>query len=235
MPLVSFEDVSLQLGDQRLLAHADLAIEPGERVCLIGRNGAGKTSLLRLITGRLEPDDGEIHTQSRIRVSELEQALPEELRQTVREYVTTGLADLQDLIDLYQQRSQETLDRKGLMELEALHREIDAHGGWHLDQRVDTVLSELALPAGPAAGGAVRRLAAPGWAGPGHRRQRRAAAARRAHQPSRPEHDPVARGPGLQLRGQRPVHHPRPRLPAAARHPHRGAGPHPAHELARHL
>ncbi|CAI7989087.1 ATP-binding protein Uup [Geodia barretti] len=114
---------------------------------MIGRNGAGKTSLLRLITGRLEPDDGEIHTQSRIRVSELEQALPEELRQTVREYVTTGLADLQALIDLYQQRSQETLDRKGLLELEALHREIDAHGGWHLDQRVDTVLSELDLPA----------------------------------------------------------------------------------------
>ena len=147
MPLVSFEDVSLQLGDQRLLAHADLAIEPGERVCLIGRNGAGKTSLLRLITGRLEPDDGEIRYQSRIRISELEQALPEELGQTVREYVTTGLADLQALIDLYQQRSQETLDRKGLLELEALHREIDAHGGWYLDQRVDTVLSELDLPA----------------------------------------------------------------------------------------
>ena len=147
MPLVSFEDVSLQLGDQRLLAHADLAIEPGERVCLIGRNGAGKTSLLRLITGRLEPDDGEIRYQSRIRISELDQALPEELRQTVREYVTTGLADLQALIDLYQQRSQETLDRKGLLELEALHREIDAHGGWQLDQRVDTVLSELDLPA----------------------------------------------------------------------------------------
>ena len=147
MPLVSFEDISLQLGDQRLLAHADLVIESGERVCLIGRNGAGKTSMLGLITGRLEPDDGEIHCQSRIRISELEQALPEELGQTVREYVTTGLADLQDLIDLYQQRSREVLDRKGLLELEALHREIDAHGGWHVDQRVDTVLSELDLPA----------------------------------------------------------------------------------------
>ena len=147
MPLVSFEDVSLQLGDQRLLAHTDLAIEPGERVCLIGRNGAGKTSLLRLITGRLEADDGEIRYQSRIRVSELEQALPEELGQTVREYVTTGLADLQALIDLYQQRSRETLDRRGLLELEALHREIDAHGGWYVDQRVETVLSELDLPA----------------------------------------------------------------------------------------
>ena len=147
MPLVSFEEVSLELGDQRLLAHAEFAIEPGERVCLIGRNGAGKTSMLGLITGRLQPDHGEIHYQSRIRVSELEQALPEELGQTVREYVTTGLADLQDLIDHYQQRSREALDRKGLLELEALHREIDAHGGWHVDQRVETVLSELDLPA----------------------------------------------------------------------------------------
>ena len=148
MPLVSFEDVSLELGDQRLLAHADFAIEPGERVCLIGRNGAGKTSMLRLITGRLQPDRGEVRYQSRIRISELEQALPEELGQTVREYVTAGLADLQDLIDLYERRSREALDRKGLLELEALHREIDAHGGWRVDQRVETVLSEMDLPAG---------------------------------------------------------------------------------------
>ena len=148
MPLVSFEDVSLELGDQRLLAHADFAIEPGERVCLIGRNGAGKTSMLRLITGRLQPDRGEVRYQSRIRISELEQALPEELGQTVREYVTAGLADLQELIDLYERRSREALDRKGLLELEALHREIDAHGGWRVDQRVETVLSEMDLPAG---------------------------------------------------------------------------------------
>ena len=148
MPLVSFEDISLELGDQRLLAHADFAIEPGERVCLIGRNGAGKTSMLRLITGRLQPDRGEVRYQSRIRISELEQALPEELGQTVREYVTAGLADLQELIDLYERRSREALDRKGLLELEALHREIDAHGGWRVDQRVETVLSEMDLPAG---------------------------------------------------------------------------------------
>ncbi len=147
MPLVSFEDVSLELGEQRLLAHAEFAIEPGERVCLIGRNGAGKTSMLRLIAGRLEPDRGEIRYQSRIRISELEQALPEEFGQTVREYVTTGLADLQALIHRYQRQSREALDRKGLLELEAMHREIDAHGGWHVDQRVETVLSELDLPA----------------------------------------------------------------------------------------
>lgn len=147
MSLVRFEKVSLQLGDQQLLVGADLVIEPGERVCLIGRNGVGKTSMFRLITGRFEPDHGEIHCQSRIRISELEQALPTELGQTVLQYVTTGLADLQGLIDLYQQRSKEALDRKGLLELESLHREIDAHGGWRVDQRVETVLSELNLPA----------------------------------------------------------------------------------------
>ena len=147
MSLVRFEKVSLQLGDQQLLVGADLVIEPGERVCLIGRNGVGKTSMFRLITGRFDPDHGEIHCQSRIRISELEQALPTELGQTVLQYVTTGLADLQGLIDLYQQRSKEALDRKGLLELESLHREIDAHGGWRVDQRVETVLSELNLPA----------------------------------------------------------------------------------------
>ena len=215
MPLVHstrFEDVSLELGDQRLLAHADFAIEPGERVCLIGRNGAGKTSMLGLITGRLEPDHGEIHYQSRIRVSELEQALPEELGQTVREYVTTGLADLQDTHRPLPAAVQGEPGPQG---------PAGAGGAAPGDRRPRRLArgpaggdgAERAGPAGgPAAGGAVRRLAAAGGAGARHRRQRRAAAPRRAHQPPRPEHHPVARGPGLQLRRQRPFHHPRPRV-----------------------
>ena len=60
MTLVRFDKVSLEFGDNPLLIEADLAIEPGERVCLIGRNGAGKTSLLRLITGALPPDHGDL-------------------------------------------------------------------------------------------------------------------------------------------------------------------------------
>ena len=60
MSLIRFEAVSLTFGDQKILVEADLALEPGERVCLIGRNGAGKSTTLKLITGKLDPDSGEI-------------------------------------------------------------------------------------------------------------------------------------------------------------------------------
>jgi len=162
MALVTFDDISLELGDQQLFSHADFSIEEGERVCLIGRNGVGKSTMFRLITGQVEPDHGEIRYQSRVRISQLEQALPGELDITVRDYVATGLAELQALINLYERRSKEQLDKKGLLELEALHREIDARGGWHVDQRVDAILSELTLPAerklGELSGGWQRRV-----------------------------------------------------------------------------
>ena len=79
MSLVNFDEVSLEFGDQHLLIRAQFTIEPGERVCLIGRNGAGKTSMLRLIAGQYQPDRGEIRYQTAIHISQLEQTLPETL------------------------------------------------------------------------------------------------------------------------------------------------------------
>ena len=72
MSLATLDAVSLTFGDQVILREAALAIEPGERVCLIGRNGSGKTSLLRLITGQYHPDEGEIRMRNDLRVSQLE-------------------------------------------------------------------------------------------------------------------------------------------------------------------
>mgnify|MGYP000551148174 CR=1 FL=1 len=60
MSLIRFDKVSLKFGDQMILTEADLAIEPDERVCLIGRNGAGKSTTFKLITGEIEADSGEI-------------------------------------------------------------------------------------------------------------------------------------------------------------------------------
>ena len=146
MALVSFEDVSLEFGDQPLLVRTQFGIELGERVCLIGRNGAGKTSMLRLISGKYQPDQGEIRCQTSIRIGQLEQTLPEELDETVHDYVASGLTALQNLLDEYQHRSREPLDKPGLLELEALHHRIESEGGWHLDRRVETMLTDLSLP-----------------------------------------------------------------------------------------
>ena len=147
MALVSFEDVSLEFGEQPLLIHAHFAIEPGERVCLIGRNGAGKSSMLKLITGQYQQDHGDVRRQSDIRISQLEQSLLEELDETVYDFVSSGLAELQNLIDLYRRRSREQLDKTSLLELEDLQHRIETQGGWHLDQRIETMLTDLNLPA----------------------------------------------------------------------------------------
>jgi ABC transport system ATP-binding/permease protein len=144
--LLHFDQVSLRFGDQAILSAASLGIEAGERVCLIGRNGAGKTSLLRLISGDIAPDEGEIRTRADLRVSRLEQALPEDLQLTVREAVMQGLAASCALVDEYQRRASGELGASGLRELETLQRRIDAMDGWHVERAVETLLTEMKLP-----------------------------------------------------------------------------------------
>jgi len=163
MSLVRFDEVGLEFGEHVLLREACMSIEAGERVCLIGRNGAGKTSLLKLITGELEPDHGGIQFRSGIGISQLTQSLPAETDQTVREIVTSGLAAVQALADEYREKSALQLDANGLRELEKLQQQVDARGGWNIEQRVDTVITDLDLPAdkkiNELSGGWQRRVA----------------------------------------------------------------------------
>lgn len=147
MPLLVLDDLSLEFGDLPILRHADLSLEPNERVCLIGRNGAGKSTLLKLITGEQQPDSGEIRYRQALRISQLQQALPDELDQRVHDFVAGGLVHLGQLIREYHARSEQPIDDRGLRELQDLQHRIEAEGGWNLDQRVDTVLSELDIPA----------------------------------------------------------------------------------------
>jgi ATP-binding cassette subfamily F protein uup len=147
MSLLRFDEVSVEFGDLKILNEAEFSIEAGERVCLIGRNGAGKSTTLKLISGELEPDRGEIVRSQGLVISQLAQSLPEAMDQPVRDVVRAGLQDIEALLAEYQQRSKLDLDRQGMQELEALHARIDAHEGWHIEQRVDTVITDLALPA----------------------------------------------------------------------------------------
>ncbi len=147
MSLIRFDKVSLKFGDQMILTEADLVIEPGERVCLIGRNGAGKSTTFKLITGEMEPDSGEIVPQTGLVVSQLAQSLPAAMDHGVRDVVKSGLIGIQALLDEYLERSRADLNPAGLRQLEELHRQIDTHGGWHIEQRVDAIISDLSLPA----------------------------------------------------------------------------------------
>jgi ATP-binding cassette subfamily F protein uup len=146
-PLVRFDAVSVACGDQRVLIDADFAIEPGERVCLIGRNGAGKSTTLKLIASLQEPDDGAIEKPARLRFSMLDQKLADESPEIVRDFVARGMAAQLERIGEFQRLTAiGSQDRAALLELEALQREIDAGGGWNIDVHIKTVISNMGLP-----------------------------------------------------------------------------------------
>jgi ATP-binding cassette subfamily F protein uup len=147
-PIVRFDAVSVAFGEQRILIEADLALDAKERVCLIGRNGAGKSTTLKLITGALEPDHGAVERLGHVRLSLLEQKLADESSEFVPEFVARGMvAQLARLTELERLAAVVSPDLATLRAIEALQREIEAGGGWSVDVRVATVISELGLPA----------------------------------------------------------------------------------------
>src|SRR6185436_6207238 len=147
-PLVRFDAVCVTFGEQRVLIDADFGIEPGERVCLIGRNGAGKSTTLKLITGAQEPDAGAVEKPAHLRWSLLEQKLADESHELVRDYVAFGMAgQLARIAEFERLTATAPQDRAALRQIETLQREIDAGGGWNVAVHVNTVISELGLPA----------------------------------------------------------------------------------------
>ena len=147
MSLIRFEDISFEIGEQKILSDANLAIEAGERLCLIGRNGAGKSTTFKLIMGLIEPDRGSVIFESKLIISQLEQSLPISEKTTVRDIIRSGLSEIELLLRNYHELASKKLEGKNLLELEDLHKQIDTHGGWNLEQRIDTIISELNLPA----------------------------------------------------------------------------------------
>lgn len=146
MTLIRFDDVSLEFGDQKILTHAHFSLEPNERVCLIGRNGAGKSTMLKLIMGEQYADSGEIQFKRNIRISQLYQQLPGDLHRTVASVVAEGLSDQQQLIDRYNSLAADDMGDDALLELQDIQQHIEASGGWNLEQKVETIMTQLNLP-----------------------------------------------------------------------------------------
>ena len=147
MPLLRLDEVSLAYGHVPVLDHVNFQIDSGERVCLVGRNGTGKTSLLRVINGATVPDDGGIWREETARIAHLEQEVPPETPQTVYEVVAGGLGELGTLLTDYHQMTHEvrTGERATLQRLAELQGRIEVRDGWNISHKVDTVLTRLAL------------------------------------------------------------------------------------------
>ena len=149
MATITLKDIGLSFGGLPLLNGIDLQIEPGERVCLVGRNGEGKSSLMKILAGEIEPDRGEITRQKGLRVARLTQEVPAGTTGTVYEVVAAGLGEMFALLARYHAVShllQTDHSEAVLAELEEAQHALDAAHGWQAQQRVETVLSRLELP-----------------------------------------------------------------------------------------
>jgi ATP-binding cassette subfamily F protein uup len=147
MALLGMRDVSVAFGGPLILESASFSIDRGERVCLLGRNGAGKSTIMKLLDGSIRPDTGEVIRQSGTSVARLEQEVPGELGGTVFDVVAAGLGDTGTLLARYHEASVRVGDGGdgALRDLDRLHHALDAAHAWQFQSRVETVISHLGL------------------------------------------------------------------------------------------
>ncbi len=165
MPVFHAKNLSLAFGDVKLLDAVDFAIETGERIALVGRNGTGKSSLLKIIAGEIKPDDGEGARGSSLKLAYVAQEPAFDNTQTVFEAVAAGLGkvaklliDYHHAVTLAGQGDMDALERMG-----DLQHQLEAEDGWQVEQRVESVLERLGLDADRAidglSGGTLKRVA----------------------------------------------------------------------------
>ena len=158
--VLSATDLSANIGDRILLDHQEFLLREGERVGLVGRNGAGKSSLLRILSGRDHFYSGEIAQKRTLRAVYLPQAIELDAEKSIRENILSGAADTLELIRQYESHDA----RRRPSEVEALEREIAARDGWNLEVRLQELATSLSVPeldrlAGELSGGEKRRVA----------------------------------------------------------------------------
>jgi ATP-binding cassette subfamily F protein uup len=154
MALITLLNAQLAFGHVALLDHTDFSLEAGERVGLIGRNGAGKSSFLKILAGLEKADDGVLQLQQGLRIAYVAQEPMLDSEATVFQATLAGVADVIALIDQYSH---------GHGDLDKLQGAIEAQDGWNWEQRVEETLQRLHLDKdaviGTLSGGTKKRVA----------------------------------------------------------------------------
>ena len=119
MPLVTVSDLSIGFRGRTLLDAISCQIDPGQRIALLGRNGEGKTTFMRLLCGQVEPDSGQIAHAANVKIAILPQDVPQDIAGSIREVVAQGLAN----------------------------DDPDPETAWRDEQQIDRILAEMELPA----------------------------------------------------------------------------------------
>jgi ATP-binding cassette subfamily F protein uup len=147
MALVSLQSVSLSFTGTELFADLNLQIEKKQRICLLGRNGTGKTSLMRCIAGEIKPDAGEVHTSQGIRVSYFSQKIPNNLQGAAFDIIARGLGERGELLIRYHQTEKclATDPENASLELEKLRQQIDQLDAWPCIDEIGRVTASLGI------------------------------------------------------------------------------------------
>lgn len=146
MALLSVRNLSLKFGGPTLFENVSFQVDAGERVCLIGRNGAGKSSLLKIVAGALAPDAGEIAIARGSHVAFLPQEVPGNFAGTVREIVLSGLGEAGEKIRIYEEHDS---GKHSAAQIEETFRWIEERGAWNLAREADALITKIG--ADPAA------------------------------------------------------------------------------------
>lgn len=150
MALLFLRDLHLSFGTQTLLDNVSFKVEANERVCIVGRNGEGKSTLLKVIEDTQQADSGTRIVQDGVHIAKLQQEVPHDVSGSVFHIIALGLGDIGEQLDQFHHLSQamaEDYSEALMNQLTKVQQAIDAQDGWALNQRVDAIISKLSLPA----------------------------------------------------------------------------------------
>ena len=149
MSLISYRNLTVSFGGPFLLDNVGVTIERKQRICLLGRNGEGKSTLLRILAEQIKPDGGQVERMDGFRVAKLDQEIPVGVGGTVFDLVAKGLGSEANLLREYnlalQELGENPQDEKLGEEVDRLQSELDRTDGWSLDYRIASVIDRVGL------------------------------------------------------------------------------------------
>jgi ATP-binding cassette subfamily F protein uup len=148
MALIRCRNIGVSFGGPPILEQVNLAIDAGERVSLLGRNGTGKSTLLKLISGSIKADSGELEINRSVKIASLDQEVPDGLEGSIFDVVASGLGAMAELLQAFHHATHRvSLDHseQAFAELEKVQHEIEVADAWQLNQQVESILSKMQL------------------------------------------------------------------------------------------
>ncbi len=141
MAIITLQNISIAFGGEKLLDDVNLRIEKKQRVCLLGRNGVGKSTMMKIINGEIKPDSGVVQKDPGIKISYFSQQIPQDLQGTVFSVIAKGLGKRGELLLKYHEDAQS--DNADHSNLNNLHSDLDTHNVWHAFEEIEKITSRM--------------------------------------------------------------------------------------------